>query len=441
MILLFLTFMIEVFTIIVQRIFSERIMSSRGRSHISEIFAWLLYFIAYNFVTYVLSDNAWINMIAFAASFYILSLFLYKDSIRHKIYVLSLLYVAGMCSELIIYSMSYFIFNRLYSQNSVTEQQIFLIGSITSKLIWFCLLKFILLLTKKGRTFETSLLDWLEAVFIPLGSIVMFFVFLPVEGTFPEGDTTRSISKILGIAILLAINIVSYYLYEKGKETAEKRIYTEALKEQCNYYMRQCEESKALWMEFSKFRHDMKQKNIYLQTLLEAGKYNELKAYYKENMEFLSAKKGISNSGNIFFDSILNYKGEIAAKDGIKFYLAMEVPHDCKVNGEEISICLGNLLDNAIEAVKEVDEEKRDIHIRIKAQGNNLYIEVRNPYDKPRVKCGADYITTKSDVRSHGWGLQIVREIVEQHKGEMQISDKDGEFCVKLLLYQIIYYL
>lgn len=351
MVLVFLTCMAEIFTVSTHKIFTEKTMSSKDRNFIIELSAWGMYFIVYNYITYVLFKNSLANMIAFIASYYVLFTFLYRDSTKRKIYVIVILYMTGMCSELIIYSMSYFIFNHLYEGNLLTEQQIFLIGSITSKLIWFCLLKLILLFTKKNGTIEISLLDWLEAVFVPLGSIAIIFVFLPVEGLFPDGDKIKSVSKVFGIVILLTINVMSYYLYEKGKEAVKKRIYAETLRDQCNYYMRQCEESKALWMEFSKFRHDMKQKNIYLQALLDAGKYDELKAYYINDLKFLSGKKNFSNSGNIFFDSILNYKGEIAEKDHIKFQLEIETPHDCRVNGEEISICLGNLLDNAVEAV------------------------------------------------------------------------------------------
>lgn len=440
MVLVFLTCMTEIFAVSVYRIFAEKTMNSRGKSFISELSAWGVYLICYNYISYKLAQNVWFNLVTSVASFYILFTFLYRDSVKRKIYMIAVLYIAGMCSELIVYSISHFILNKLYICQSITEQQIFLMGSISSKLIYFCLLKLILLFTKKNRTFEANLLDWMEAVFIPLGSIVIFFVFLPVEGAFPDEDKAGGISKVFGIAILLIINVMSYYLYEKGKEAVGKRIYAETLRDQCNYYMRQCEESQSLWMEFSKFRHDMKQKNIYFQALLDAGKYDELKAHYEDDLKFLSGKKNLSNSGNIFFDSILNYKGEIAEKDHIEFRLETEIPHDCRVNGEELSICLGNLLDNAVEAVKEVDIEKRRVHIAIKAQGYNLYIKVKNPYAGTRIRDGGSYVTTKPDAHSHGWGLQIVREIVERYHGEMKVTDDEGEFCVALLLYQCVEY-
>ena len=202
--------------------------------------------------------------------------------------------------------------------------------------------------------------------------------------------------------------------------------------------MRQCEESKTLWTELSKFRHDMKQRYVYVQMLLENNRYDALRQYYENIENFLITTRSVASSGNIFFDSILNYKAEIAARDKTEFRLDLEIPHDCETDSEEVSICLGNLIDNGMEAVRGLESERRWLSIKIRVQGYNLYIETRNPYDLPRVKKGGDYITTKQDVRSHGWGLQIIREIVERYHGEIEITEENQEFCVKILMFQII---
>lgn len=427
--LIIVTVIAEVFMLYIHWIFAEKVMTSKGKTPVSTVSAWLLYFVIYNFVIYVLSKNAWTNLMAFFVFFYLLFTYLYEDSVGYKIYIIAVLYITGMCAELVIYSVFYFI--RVYHEE-------FFLGVIASKLIWFCLLKFILLFMKKDRKTDSGFWDWLEAVFVPIGCIVVFFIFLPMDRFFEDNIVLKKAAEVLGIVILLIINIVSYYLYEKGKEVAEKRIYEKSLREQCNYYMRQCEESKALWMELSKFRHDMKQKYIYLQILLESRAYDKLEQYCKENLQFLSDKKSVASSGNIFFDSILNYKAEIAGRDKIKFRISLEIPHDSRINGEEMSICLGNLLDNAIEATRGVGEEERWIDVRICVQGQNLYLEIKNPYNGCRIRNGEEYLTTKSDIQSHGWGLQIIQEIVERYHGELKLLDGENIFCVKLLLYDAV---
>lgn len=430
-----LTVGLEIFTVVVQRILVEKVLNSRGRKKRCEMFAWIAYAIVFNYVTYTIQGNVFINIGTFSISFFLLLTFLYRDALRYRLFVTAFLYLTGMCSELIAYHGLRV--TRIYRDIKFVEPEFFIMMAMVSKLIWFFLVKLLLLFVRKNKA-EVSIQDWLEAVFVPLGSILTLITCFPLEKLIlMEGNKEVPI-EILGIVILMAINIVTYYLYEKGKLVSEKRIRERALQEQCNYYMHQCMEVQQLWLEFGKFRHDMKQKYIYLQGLLESENYDKLKLYYKENLEFLTTRKNISESGNIYFDSIINYKAEVADKDCIKFSLNIEVPHDCHVNGEEVSVCLGNLLDNAMEAVKKTEVEKRTVTIVIKVQGHNLYISVKNPYITPRVKKGTEYLTTKQKRTEHGFGLRIIKEIAEKYNGEVVIVDENNIFSVAVLLYGIV---
>lgn len=427
----------ELFVIFIQRIFTEKTLHSRGRKTIYEIVAWGSYYVTFSFITYMIIGNAFINLLVFGFSFFSMVTYLYSDKLRYCFYVTVFAYVTGMCSEVMAYYLLMTISH--FKENFIAGSEQMFVGAVISKLIEFCLIKLALLFGRSNQKKSVCVRDLLEACFVPLGSILIFFMLIPTESElYPVSDSPVNIQGCLGAAILLIINITTYYLYEKGKAATEKRMREEALQEQCNYYMRQCEESKMLWMELSKFRHDMKQKYIYVQALLDTNRYEELRRYYADNMKFIMVKRSLADTGNIFFDSILNYKAEIADRDHIHFNLALEIPYDCQVDGEEISICLGNLLDNAIEAVKEVGKEKRWIDVKIKVQGHNLYIEIRNPYALPRRQKGKEYLTTKQNVRSHGWGLQIVREIVEQYHGKIEIADVHNVFCIRVLLYHVV---
>ena len=426
----------ELFLLLVQRIFVEKVLTSRGRKPVYEVIAWGFYYFAFGLITYVFNVNVFINLFVFNSLFLGTVLFLYQDKIRYCIYVTIFVYIAGMCAEVITCYLLLII--NYYRIGQALESEQFFAGAIISKFICFCLLKIALLFVGKSREKGVHIRDLLEACFVPSGSILIVLIIISKSRTYMVDSTPIDTEGCIGVAILFVINIATYYLYEKGKEAAEKRIYEKALREQCNYYMRQCEESKTLWTELSKFRHDMKQRYVYVQMLLENNRYDALRQYYENIENFLITTRSVASSGNIFFDSILNYKAEIAARDKTEFRLDLEIPHDCETDSEEVSICLGNLIDNGMEAVRGLESERRWISIKSRVQGYNLYIETRNPYDLPRVKKGGDYITTKQDVRSHGWGLQIIREIVERYHGEIEITEENQEFCVKILLFQII---
>ena len=427
----------ELFLLLVQRIFVEKALTSRGRKPVYEVIAWGFYYFAFGLITYVFTDNVLINILSFNILFVTVIFYLYQDKFRYSIYVTVFMYIAGMCAEVLACYLLLAI--NYYKKDYIIEFDQYFVGAVISKFIWFCFIKIALLYVGKNKRKGLCVRDLMEACSVPMGSILIIFMMLPTRNRLYRGDgSVINIQGCIGTIILFVINIATYYLYEKGKKAAEKRIYEEALREQCNYYMRQCEESKTLWTELSKFRHDMKQRYVYVQMLLENNRYDALRQYYENIENFLITTRSVASSGNIFFDSILNYKAEIAARDKTEFRLDLEIPHDCETDSEEVSICLGNLIDNGMEAVRGLESERRWLSIKIRVQGYNLYIETRNPYDLPRVKKGGDYITTKQDERSHGWGLQIIREIVERYHGEIEITEENQEFCVKILLFQII---
>ena len=70
---------------------------------------------------------------------------------------------------------------------------------------------------------------------------------------------------------------------------------------------------------------------------------------------------------------------------------------------EDICICLGNLLDNAIEASKKVKVEERAVYVEIRVDKRNLMMTVSNHYEEERKKSGNNYITTKKEKHKHGF--------------------------------------
>lgn len=188
----------------------------------------------------------------------------------------------------------------------------------------------------------------------------------------------------------------------------EKQMREEILKNQCEYYIRQNRESKEWWEELRKLRHNMKQHYILENTYLEKEDYEALKRYCSENLKFLDKKDFISNSGNLYIDSVVNYKADMAEKAGIKVIANTEVPQDAEMNAEDISICLGNLLDNAIEAVKELTED-RVIRLWITTDGNNIAISIKNRYKNALHKSGGT-ISDKQGRRQDAWNRSFDRQ-------------------------------
>lgn len=414
----------EFFTTIIQRIFCENTLTRRINKPAADIVIWSGYYICINIVTYYVLHNIWFNMLFSLAAFFLVVRVLYSNSLKSVLFVTFFIYLTGMGTEVLLL----FLVRYLeWPLNENTET----VYAIISRIICFCMIKIVLLVVKKKRNVEPDFQDWLEVFVVPVGSIWILLTLVKAE------PFSEQASSFVASAIILLINVVTYYLYERSKEAEEKRIREKVLEKQCEYYIRQNKESQKWWEELRNFRHDIKQRYLLEKMLIDSGKYSELERYCNENLKLITRGNLVSNTGNIYIDSIINYKAEYASQMGIEFEVKENIPKDGEMNAEDICICLGNLLDNAIEELAGHSAGKK-IEIKIRADGTNLFINVANPYRTVHKEKGK-YLTHKADSSNHGLGLSIVGQIAEKYKGQVEIHDENGRFDVAVLLYDFIH--
>lgn len=104
------------------------------------------------------------------------------------------------------------------------------------------------------------------------------------------------------------------------------------------------------------------------------------------------------------------------------------------MNEAEIYSMLGNAIDNAFSAVRELEEENRRIGLTVQKVKNFVTVQVRNRYKGEIVLSGDGLpVTTKSDSENHGFGLKSIRYIVEKYGGRMSVKAQEGEFSLNII--------
>ncbi len=99
----------------------------------------------------------------------------------------------------------------------------------------------------------------------------------------------------------------------------------------------------------------------------------------------------------------------------------------------DLSILIGNALDNAIESVEKIsDPDKRLIHVSVNRQKGFLRIRVENCYEGD-IRFVAGLPSTRKDARYHGYGMKSIRSVVEKYNGSMTVKAEDGWFELRLL--------
>ena len=238
-------------------------------------------------------------------------------------------------------------------------------------------------------------------------------------------ETNPEYRYIIGIfAGVLSINMLVLYIVGKFYQHEEElRRYEIQVKNSEEVY-RINEESR-------KLRHDMK--NILLISIgyLEDGKPEKALSYLKTIQdEKLQIEQPIV-CGNKELSYLLTVKRQKCWKQGISFHYIIST-NLSGISGMDLSIMLGNLLDNAIEGVGKNGERKIDVHIQ--EQHDYYKITVQNSIDRTVLGNNRHLFTTKENTYEHGWGIKSVKAVVKKYHGICEFSEEDGMFIAEVVL-------
>lgn len=184
-------------------------------------------------------------------------------------------------------------------------------------------------------------------------------------------------------------------------------------------------------------RHSMRNHFISILAYAEKGECEEIIRFVNDVIEDGKLKLfETANTGNIVTDSLVGYWKRTAENKGIEFQAELSIPMDIPFKGADVSLILGNLLENAVEGAAKA-EEKRYIRLKIKYDKKNLLIMVENSYKGDLIKGkGEELRTTKADTANHGIGLASVRRTVGKYHGIVSIDDSvPGRFAIRAVLY------
>lgn len=210
-----------------------------------------------------------------------------------------------------------------------------------------------------------------------------------------------------------------------------KRIYLKLVEMQEEQARKHLEEVRSIYNEMRGYKHDFHHHLQALKGQLEAGEVDRAMAYITELDKSLQGVDTLLKTGNVTVDAILSAKIAQAKAEGISVTLQANLPGDLTFSDLELSIMIGNLLDNAIEACRNAEGE-RFLRISLRMKGNMLYFYLLNSAGKKQAKVGSLFKTGKAG--AHGFGLHRAEAILRQHGGWVKYNSEDGAFTSEFLV-------
>ena len=245
--------------------------------------------------------------------------------------------------------------------------------------------------------------------FPPFQVGVLFFLFV--------------VGIVSGLAIKSSIN-----LKQKEKELAyEKKILDMRTNEQRENSLLLVENEKLI----SRQRHDLKHHLAVISDMADDNN-KELKSYINNLIQQIPSSK-VKFCDNIIVNTVISHYAAICKSENIDFSAKLLVPETKNQKlDSDLCVVFSNLLENAVEACKRMDNEYKFIKIASNIHFDLLTITMDNSYNGVVVKEGDQYRSSKRD--DFGIGLSSIQSIAQSRKGNVSFKHDD------IIFYSSVYF-
>lgn len=391
--------------------FANVFFQERSRSRKLEAALYTAYF-ALNSGAYLLFHNWAITLASNILPFFAITFF-YKEGMIRRVLNVAAIYAITMGCDVLVMTLQNMmhIESAVFSEGFATSLVIIAAADLSNKCLHM----------KKDILGRTPAMYYVTLLFVPLGSI--FIAYFAAKGL-------NAVSLITAV-ILLLINIDIFYLYDNMIDLFSERCEKEVMESQNKAIQNQLEVVQQSQLRIRCLKHDMDNHFLRLKDLIEKEKYAEALEYLETVKSSTAADKKLIDSGNDLIDSMLNYK-LARLHDNIEQKYDIVVPKDLSFTEFDLNVIIGNLADNALEALEQLPaDERKKLEISIRYKQGYLKVYFGNTFDGIMPEDGS----RKRDHENHGLGLKSVERIVHKYGGDMRAKVSDNWYEISLIMY------
>lgn len=302
-------------------------------------------------------------------------------------------------------------------------------------LIIFPLIYYFLIRLLKPIIENTSTMPlWSYLWLVPLSFYLLFRLGV-MPGYMWNYDALGAISPILPF-IWLFITLIIYYLilhilneslkYTNLREQLRlSEIKAAAQEREYQHIQEESEKTKEI-------RKGLYQKLERLRQMAELNKIAELQDYLTNSLNHISQISKVTGCNNYAIDMVVKYYLNMAEENQIHITCKLDVYSYLPFSEIDVSIILGNLLENAVQACCRQKESKRRLSLYLKINNSKLLCSVENSFSGQICRRGDLFLSSKRD--GPGLGIASVKSIIEKHDGVLQIRYEQQTFCVDVML-------
>ncbi len=265
--------------------------------------------------------------------------------------------------------------------------------------------------------------------------LFIIFTFLETEGLYKNPAESMLYFGILTMLFVLCTVMFRVFRLIRDRQAVNEKLiqsqYQINIRDE--QYRRICENIEGVRRQ----RHDMRHHMITLRYFLENGDTKKAVEYLDQYLGNCQNQHITSYSEHPVINMIVNHYAELAREREIPFTVHIPFsdalsPDKLTIENVDISVLLGNLLENAIDAASKLPVSERDIKLHILQQGNMLAVTVDNSFNGEVLQKDGVYLSTKP--KHSGLGLSSIMDIAEKYCGGTEFRHENKTFFSSIML-------
>ena len=274
---------------------------------------------------------------------------------------------------------------------------------------------------------------WIALDAVEVVVIVVLYISVPREFNWVMNTNVRVAMMFLPLFVPLIMFVFLNYFY-RVLELVNARARIQQRTMLLEMESRRYDALRVYLQNTRTIRHDFRHNIQVITRLAEEGKTEELKSYLKPLSDTMEKNEMVRYSANVAVDAVAAHYQSMADQQETRVSWQLELPEKLPI--EEIELCsiLGNLVENALIAVRELPPASRSVHVIGQMLSDKMLgLTVENPF-AGEVLVDESGLPT-SEAPDHGIGLASVRDTVKRYHGEMDVRTTNNIFSVDILMY------
>ncbi len=286
--------------------------------------------------------------------------------------------------------------------------------------------------TREGTGAEVKLNEFLAVLFI---GVAVFFIsnlsFVSSATPFSASEAmdiynVRTFVDLGGMAVLFAYHMLHRELHARY----EAQTIQSVLETHYDQFKMNRESIEIINRKY----HDLKHQLAAIRADTDAERRH---AWLDEIESEIADYEAQNKTGNPVLDTVLTGKSLYCQKHHITLTSVVDGTLVNFMDAMDICTIFGNALDNAIEAVREIEDfDKRLIHLTVSAQRGFVLIHAENYYEGELKFADGAPVSTKGDLQFHGFGFKRILYTAERYGGTVTATAEENWFDLRVLLPQ-----